>query len=170
MGHGSTFHFTVACSGSWLEAPAHLLAVNGQPIPSPLHVESPSPSISPAAQHMAIQRSASAPADNPHSHLRAVLSALVVHPNARTSNLLCSTLRLWGITVQHADSVEAACRLLQQSREVSESEGRVAEQPAQLLLIDWRSLCTVQAVENSVHSTAQSAALASSITQRAAHH
>ena len=119
----------------WLvgEAPAHLLSVTGRPTPSPTHVESGA--ISPI-QRVSMERRSSAPADNPHAHPRAVLSAFVVHPNRRTSDLLCSTRRLWGITSLDANSVEAACHMLQHNREVETGQQRQSQRPAQILLID----------------------------------
>ena len=175
VGRGSAFHFTIACSGSWLEAPPHLLSVTGQPTPSSNHTESAS--LSPVQHPTTLfSRCASAPTTppNPHAHLHSVLSVLVVHPNARTSELLCGTLRLWGMVVQSVSSVEAACSALGANREaVGRRDGEWgggSESSAQLMLVDWRSLCTVQTVDNSVHSAAGNAALASSITRRAAHH
>ena len=154
-GKGSCFHFTMACTGSSMDAPPHLL-------PS-------SPTLSPVDNHVA--------AALRHAALSAVSSALLIHPNARTSELLSSTLQQWGVMSHRTDSVEAACKVLEQITErvlrqstaagaAAAANGSERVETFQVVLVDYR--CVALSSADAVSSPHHPEMLASNIMRHAA--
>ena len=150
-GRGSCFHFTIACTGSSTDAPVHLVPT------SPTH--SPSPTAAESALAAAVR----------HATLSVISSALLIHPNVRTSELLCSTLQQWGIVSQRTDSVEKAVQVLQQTTErvqkqqVGVNNERV--ESFQVVLVDYRCVAITAA---DPASSPHAAILSSNIMQHAA--
>ena len=148
-GKGSCFHFTIACTGSSTDAPAHLVPTSPDQWPTSASVES----------EVVVR----------HAALSVITSALLIHPNLRTSELLCSTLQQWGIVSQRTESIEAACEVLQQTTERVQGQrtrslGERVES-FQVVLVDYR--CVAVASGDPVTSP-HAAMLSSSIMQHAA--
>ena len=93
--HGSTFHFTIACSGHNRSAPLYLQRV-------------------PAGE---------AVASSVHKGLECVSPVLVIHPHSVARNVLTDTLSSWGLAVVGCESVNAACAAM--ARQPASSQFRL---------------------------------------------
>ena len=81
LSHGSTFHFTMACSGHSRTAPVYLQRVG----------------------------SGESLATSVHKPLECISPVLVIHPHSVARTVLTETLTGWGLAVVSCDSVAAAC-------------------------------------------------------------
>ena len=151
-GQGSTFSFTIQCDGHNRDAPPHLLV---------------EPSLEPAQQQQPLPITAAAfPASpvatpspkSPHAHIQAsIRHVLLIHPNDRVRSLLSQTLAGWGVQSTSCQSVEEACRALDEQRQAVEAGRSVLA--VQIVLVDYR---VVEAEDEASHSTSTDASLGSS--------
>ena len=92
VGKGSTFHFTIACTGHTPLSPMYLVH---QPLMSP----GPEGDI-----------------NTPHAHLQGASQVLLIHRNIRVWQALQDVLSWWGVTLHWVESIASACALLHEQR------------------------------------------------------
>jgi len=130
--HGSTFHFTMACSGHDRAAPVYLQRVG----------------------------SGESLATSVHKPLECISPVLVIHPHSVARSVLTDTLSGWGLAVVSCDSVAAACAAM--ARQPAASSFRliicdysaicIGRDPTPLSLGATPAIDTPQALVRRLHS------------------
>jgi CheY-like chemotaxis protein len=123
-GQGSTFSFTVTCTGHNVDAPPHLQ--RAALLPAPLNSDT---------------GSAVAISMLPHAQLENVSRVLLILSNAAVRSALADTVSQWGLVPIACETAQQACELLQeQAQRIARGETVAA---VQVILCDYRAVSVV---------------------------